>query len=105
MKVSNFYNKNQFVITGQEEIIFQSYDSTIARINLKSGELTLGYYWDYSKTTSKHLYLFINDYMIYLNYDIQKELKNNSFNDTTNKRKVINKLIDSKIIYYDENLK
>ena len=105
MKVSNFYNKNQFVITGEEEIIFQSYESTIAIIDLKNGQLKLGYCWDYSKTTSKHLYLFINDYFYNFNDEIRQWLKEYDFFDTSNKRKVINELINQNIIKYDENLR
>lgn len=30
IKVSQFYNKNQFLIEGEGKVIFQSYDSTIA---------------------------------------------------------------------------
>ena len=33
---------------------------------IENGTLTLGIDWDYSKTTLKHLYLFINDYLLKL---------------------------------------
>ena len=53
MKVSNFYNKNQFIIFGDNnEIVFQSYDSEIAKIGY-DGDLVLGIDWDYSNTTLK----------------------------------------------------
>ena len=96
MKVSQFYNKNQFVIEGQGVTTFQSYDSTIAIIDSKN-HLTLGCDWDYSNTTRKHLYLFLNDYSY--NATIQEALQE------TNKRKAIQKLIDDGFITYNQNLK
>ena len=59
MKVSNITNSNgnkvpnQFLITGDGGITFQSYKSTILKIT--GGQVYLdSYYWDYSKTTSKY---------------------------------------------------
>lgn len=96
LKVKNFYNKNQFVIEERERIIFQSYESIVAIYESKSQSLILGRDWDYSRTTTKHLYLFINDYVC--NKEIE-EVKNR-----TNKREYIQKLINNGIIKYDENL-
>jgi hypothetical protein len=96
LKVKNFYNKNQFVIEEGERIIFQSYESIIAIYESRSQLLILGRDWDYSRTTTKHLYLFINDYVC--NKEIE-EVKNR-----TNKREYIQKLINNGIIKYDENL-
>ena len=68
MKVQNFYNKNHFVIFGSDAIVtFQSYNSIIAKID-KNGTLFLGNDWNYSKTTLKHLYLFINNYFDYFSW-------------------------------------
>lgn len=65
MKVKNLYSSkgnkvpNQFVIELENKILFQSYDSIIA-------EVTKGFiyldpvYYNYSKTTSKYLYIFLN---------------------------------------------
>lgn len=59
--VEQLYNKNQFVIRVDGRIFFQSYDSQIAFI--MNDELYINVeYINYSKTTSKHLYLFIRDY-------------------------------------------
>ena len=103
MKVSNFYNKNQFVILGDNgEIIFQSYNSEIAKIG-DSGELVLGIDWDYSNTTLKHLYLFLYDYYFKLNKEIQEVL--NCLNQKPNKKAYIQKLIDNKKIKYDVNMR
>lgn len=98
MKVEQFYNKNQFRIYGEGKNIFQSYDSTIAII--EEGMLILGLHWDYSKTTLKHLYMFLSDYYFEIdNYNhISKALHSN------NKRKAIQNLIDNNIIVYDESL-
>ena len=93
MKVQQFYNKNQFVIKGAKEIIFQSYDSTIAIYNFADKSLTLGRDWDYSNTTRKHLYLFINDYV-----DINALM---FLDEEKNKRAFIQKLIDNGTIKYD----
>ena len=71
MKVEKFYNKNQFIIRGEGKTVFQSYQSEIAEID-KNGNLTLGIDWDYSRTTLKHLYLFLNNYIILLNSNLKE---------------------------------
>lgn len=105
MKVENFYNKNQFIIRGDGNIVFQSYESTIAVIT-EDGDLILGIDWNFSKTTSKYLYLFLNDFQ----YDLKKETKTEIERvlNSSNKRNAIQKLIDNgiiKIIKYNEYLK
>ena len=99
MRVRQFYNKNQFVITGDNKIVFQSYNSTCAVINRK-GDLILGTDWDYSKTTLKHLYLFLEDYYNALNPDTRENL--NDLKYSNNKRQYIQKLIDKKILKMKE---
>lgn len=74
-KVAQLYNKNQFVIKNEIETIFQSYDSVIAIINRYEKTLTLWIDYDYSKTTSKHLKLFLSDYL-WFNYETKKQLEN-----------------------------
>lgn len=100
MKVEQFYNKNQFRIYGEGKNIFQSYNSTIAII--QNEDLILGRDWDYSNTTLKHLYLFLNDYIYGLNYELRETLKETL--NKQNKRAAIQKLIDKNIIKYNENL-
>ena len=98
MKVENFYNKNQFIIFGGDAIVtFQSYNSIIAKID-KNGTLKLGNDWDYSKTTLKHLYLFINDYFNLLG-DFTQKLFGYEFNSSKNKKAYIQKLIDNEKIF------
>jgi hypothetical protein len=65
VKVEQLYNKNQFVIYYRDNekglVAFQSYSSLIAV--LKGGMLYINWdKWDYSKTTLKHLKLFVNEY-------------------------------------------
>lgn len=95
MKVEQFYNKNQLIIYGKNEIVFQSYESTIATI--KKGTLTLGKNWNYSNTTRKHLYLFLEDYSYKIEDDAQR-LEIKEALRSTNKKEAIKKLIANKII-------
>ena len=90
MKVEQYKNKNQFHLYGNGENDLQSYDSLVCAIN--DLEIILGRDWDYSKTTSKHVYLFLEEYG-----DI-------NFNNVANKRKYIYDLIDSGKIRYDEKM-
>jgi len=71
MKVRNLINTNgnatvnQFVITDNGEISFQSYDSLVCQIR-KGGMgfdkvVVFGRDWDYSRTTMKHLNKFLYD--------------------------------------------
>ena len=97
MKIKQFYNKNQFIINDEEKqkIYFQSYNSMIAIYDRSKQRLTLGYDWDYSKTTSKHLYLFIDDYCFIEGFNINSKTK----------KQDIQKLINNGTIKYNEALK
>lgn len=95
-KVNQFYNKNQFVIfskdTENDFITFQSYESIICIIDYKNKTIQFWIDYDYSKTTWKHLNLFLKEYFTYDNRN----------------RKLINKIIKDwyynnyKIIYNEE---
>lgn len=99
MKIYNLENKNQFVILGNNgEIEFQSYNSLIARIE-KNGNLSLSSHWDYSRTTLKHLYIFLDRYFYNINEFIQKELKSILYGKCSNKKASIQKLIDDEKIF------
>lgn len=50
--------RNQYVINGEKGVYFKSYDSMIAKVS-KSKKITLTHMWDYSRTTRKHLYIFL----------------------------------------------
>lgn len=98
MKIKQLENKNQFVILGNNgEIEFQSYSSRIAKID-KNGTLELSSRWDYSKTTSKHLYIFLEKYLYNLDFLIQNDIKNILLY-SKNKKRDIQKLIDDGKIF------
>jgi len=68
MKVSNMTNlrgnvvANQFIIFNGKKQIFQSYNSTIAEINYKTGKTRLDKtYWDYSVTTGRYRNQFLGE--------------------------------------------
>jgi len=77
-KVNQLYNKNQFVIfckdTENDFITFQSYESTICIIDYENKIIQFWPDYDYSKTTSKHLKLFLRDYLNF-HYENKKELE------------------------------
>lgn len=69
MKVRNLVGNsgrtvpNQFIIKDDNRKVFQSYDSTIVEVKWHSDfcEVNVGYDWDYSRTTSKYLKIFLMD--------------------------------------------
>lgn len=61
MKVSNFYVKNQFIIHDKDVTIFQSYNTVIAK-KTKTRTILDKKALDYSRTTSKYLYRFLDEY-------------------------------------------
>ena len=70
VRVYQLANKNQFVIeyyvNGELLTCFQSYYSLIAIYNRTTKELFINNNkWDYSKTTLKHLKMFINEWTPY----------------------------------------
>ncbi len=100
MQVKQFYNKNHFTRENKSEIILQSYESDVARIDKKNNILEFGVNWDYSRTTLKNLYLFIADYVETLvnNKEISKIFT------MSNKKEYLQKLIDKKEIKINYNL-
>lgn len=48
---------NQFVISTANATYFQSYRSVVCK--LQNGNVIVSNNWDYSRTTSKHLYIFL----------------------------------------------
>lgn len=96
MKVEQFKNKNQFHLYDFDEDILQSYNSTVVRITRYRGCMPciiLGKDWDYSTTTSKHVYLFLEEY------------GNINFYGITNKKNYIKKLIENGTIKFDSELR
>lgn len=72
---------NQFVIHEDNgDIAFQSYSSRVCEIRKTSqfdAIIVLGYDWDYSRTTMKHLCIFLEDngFDLHSKADIEKALK------------------------------
>ena len=100
-KVEQFHHANQFILRTRtsDQIIFQSYDSIVAVVEDDLNhpyKLTLGRDWDYSQTTLRHLYLFLEDWG---NYEVREALYH------SNKKRAIQRLIDKGAIAYDEDLR
>ena len=77
IKVKNITNANGNTVANQFEIVdtdnstmFQSYDSLIAMVRDSDSKVYLDeYYWDYSRTTLRHLYNFLSQW----GYDLNKK--------------------------------
>lgn len=95
MLVKQFYNKNQFIIENEKNMYLQSYNSIIAKIS-GNGTLWLGKDWNYSKTTLKYLYKFIEENKNKLNDCLHDNFR--SLQNINNKKKYIQKLIDNGMI-------
>ena len=52
---------NQFVINTKNGKYFQSYNSVVCKIDKSTNKVTLSNHWDYSVTTRKYLYRFLNE--------------------------------------------
>ena len=59
---SNKAVANQFIIKTEKATYFQSYVSLIAKIDKTTEEVTLSSRWDYSNTTRKYLYQFLDSH-------------------------------------------
>lgn len=64
---------NQFVIRTKKATYFQSYRSVVCKLD--GINIILSNNWDYSKTTSKHLYMFLRQNGYY-NLSSAKEVRN-----------------------------
>lgn len=93
LKVTQLENKNQFLIKDNNFIYFQSYDSLVAVYDKKNDIVILGCDWDYSKTTRKHLYIFLSEYCYFNDLYYKK-----------NKKQYIYNCIKNKKIIYDKNM-
>lgn len=73
MQVRNMFSSrgnkvaNQFIIEGDGIAIFQSYESTIAKVDYNKREIEIYKDWDYSPTTGKYRNAFFDDYFSPLN--------------------------------------
>ncbi len=101
MKVEQYKHANQYHIYNGIEDDLQSYDSLVVRVVYNDGhkqtnniyKIILGCDWDYSTTTTKHVYDFLEKYT------------NVNFYNVSNKRKHVNDLISLGVIEYDENMR
>ena len=83
MKVEQFLNRNQFRLYDTNINILQSYNSKVVEIKGHEYQfIILGKDWDYSTTTSKHVYAFLDKY------------SKVNFCEVINKRKYIKDLIE-----------
>ena len=105
MKVEQFLNRNQFHLWDDTNDTFQSYQSLICNIRKDCEEVILGGDWDYSTTTSKHLYAFLDEYLYDYLEDMNGDNIKYTLKYTTNKRNYIQKLIDNKIFLYNEEMR
>lgn len=95
LKVSQLQHCNQYLITNDDFNVFQSYSSIIAIYNKKEKILILGRDWDYSNTTLKHLYLFLDGYAYVSDLYLY---------GSKNKKKTIKQFIKDNKIIYDASL-
>ena len=96
MKVREM-KRNAYVIENFEtqEVILQSYNSTVAILDRESGIVTLGRHWDYSVTTLKHVYQFLEEYSPSMPYALC---------ESRTKKRSIEKLIKHNYVFYDPEL-
>ena len=101
MKIKKFAD-NHNTIEHKNDVYFSSYNSIVARIKncciFGKEEIFLGFDWDYSQTTLKNLYDFLEDFSTirlenYNNNTLAFELSRQK-----NKKAFLQKLIDNKII-------
>ena len=97
LKVKQLENKNQFLIISDGFYYFQSYGSLVAVYDRNKKLLTVGCDYNYSRTTLKHLYIFINSVC---SYDYYSLIANKS-----NKRKAIENAIKTGLIKYDADMR
>lgn len=89
--------KNQNVICENGTYTFFSYGSQIAKItNQKNNNLKFTNLWNYSQTTLKYLYLFLNQYKNNLSNNIYTKVLDAL--DSNNKKASLQKLINNKIV-------
>ena len=103
IKVTQVKGQNHFVLENDDFIKLQSYQSIVAVCDKKNESLIFGEDWNYSRTTLKYLYLFIND-VVWLDLNANLREKLTEAFRSSNTKKALQKLIDNKIIMYDESL-
>lgn len=108
MKVEQFLNRNQFHLYGDNKDVLQSYNSKVVEITNNPGCvqcIILGRDWDYSTTTSKHVYAFLGEYSKIKFYGIsnkRKYIKDRIEECKNDREKFINR--NDYVILYDEEM-
>lgn len=89
---------NQTILENDKTIKFFSYNTLIATINKNKQNDNIQFTndWDYSKTTTKYLYQFLNEYKNQIACNIYTKIINAL--DSTNKKANFKNLINNKII-------
>lgn len=90
--MNNLFTQTNLEFMERGENCLQSYDSLVVKISYDGNKIVLGRDWDYSTTTSKHVYMFLEEYA------------NISFWNVSNKRAYINKLIKEGKIQYNDSM-
>ena len=90
--------KNQTILENDKTTKFFSYNTLIATINKnkQNDNLQFTSKWNYSKTTTKYLYQFLNEYKCQISNNIYTKVVNAL--DSTNKKTSFKNLIDNKYI-------
>lgn len=74
VKVEQFHHSNQFVVRVNNMNIFQSYETIIATWDAYNKVLSLnGEWWDYSNTTRRHFYMWLEEVVGMSTDDHKKE--------------------------------
>lgn len=63
---------NQFVIEEGRKTWFQSYDSIIVEIDRENEKIIVGCDWDYSRTTTKYLKIFLEQELGLYSEEVEK---------------------------------
>lgn len=101
MIIENFEGKkNQFVFGEENRVIFQSYKSVV--VVIENGEVLFGKNWNYSTTTSKYVYKFLDKFIYLINKEIKQDIVKAL--ESNNKKAKFEKLINNGVILYDVNL-
>ena len=95
--IKRYNNNNISFNDDNKKIYFLSYESKIAVI--EKGFLTLFEKWDYSQTTQKFLYKFLNDNINHIKDETQKHYILMCIN-SNNKKSMLQRFINLKYIKY-----
>lgn len=90
---------NQYIIDTDGAVYFQSYDSQIAKIEKTGSVVVFNSKWNYSKTTLRHLYQYLNREIGYIDDQDKKEVIRAAL-ASNNTRAALQKLIDNGTIVY-----